>query len=102
METLAALDPLLKILEILAILGGAALAILKMNATSAVTQQTLQVQNGIIMELKTDLKQSMATIASVLSQVAVSNSRLDRVEADIREMQHGKTFVVDPPPLRSK
>lgn len=102
MEVLAALDPLLKILEILAIVGGAAVAVLKMNSTSAVTQQTLAVQNGIIMELKTDLKQNMGTIAGVLTELAVNNRRLDRIEADIRDMQHGKTFVVDPPPLRPK
>jgi prefoldin subunit 5 len=56
---------------------------------------------GMVTTLKADvyaMQSEITKLAQVLTEMAVANNRLNRVEEDIRELKHYKGFVnVDPP-----
>jgi hypothetical protein len=55
--------------------------------------RVLRVQmDGITDNLKI-LNNSFSKLSDVLSEAAVQNSRLSRVEDDVRELRHGRGFV---------
>lgn len=92
------LDQILKLVEIISILGGGALVAFKLGRTSsrfeaALDQQKalIQLQSEEISELRIETKK----LGDVLTAIAVQGNRLDRVEADIRELRHGKGYVLN-------
>lgn len=89
-------DTALKLFEIVSIVGGGGLVIFKLGRTTERVEQTLAHQNQIldnqVMELK-ELKIDIEKVATVLATVAVQNSRLNRLEEDLRELRHGKGWV---------
>jgi hypothetical protein len=57
--------------------------------------KVLKVQmNGITDNLKI-LNNSFTKLSDVISQTAVQDNRISRLEEDIREMRHGRGFVQD-------
>ncbi len=70
------------IIEILAIVGGGILALVTLRAT---------VNN--LKEDMTDMKTEIKKVGEVLVKMAVTQTRLDNVEQDIRDLKHGRGFV---------
>ena len=97
-ETVPYLDQILKLLEILTIIGGVAMAIVRMVQTSAKVESTLSRQNEIL-EMQSDqigeLKTETKKVAEVLTVLAVTNTRMDRIEDDVRELRHGRGYVLN-------
>jgi len=96
-ELVSLFDPALKLLEILTIIGGVIMAIIRMGQNSRNVENTLSRQNEILesqSEQIVDLKVETKKIAEVMTLLAVNNSRVDRLEADVRELRHGKGMVL--------
>ena len=74
------------IIEVSAILGGGAYAVLQMKGT------VTNLKNDM-----TDMKIEIKKVGEVLIQMAVTDNRLTNLEQDIRELKHGEGFVL---PLR--
>ncbi len=75
---------LANIIQILSILGfgGAILVTMKNNLAN-------------LKEDVVDLKNDVKVMNEVLTKLAVTDTRLLNMESDIRELRHGKGFVVD-------
>ena len=89
-------DNILKVFEILSIIGGGALVAFKLGRTTARVEASLERQNDIltsqsaeISELKTETKK----LGDVLTAIAVQDARIGRMEEDIREIKHGRGFI---------
>jgi len=91
------LDPTLKALEILTIISGVIIAVMRMVQTSAKVEATLKRQNEIL-EMHSDqmeeLKKETKKVAEAFTVLAVTGSRMDRLEQDVRELRHGKGYVL--------
>lgn len=90
------LQDLLQIGEIFSILAGGGLVAFKLGRTTTSVEMTLKQQNEILViqskeisELKIETKR----LGDVLTTLAVQQTRLERLEQDIREMKHGRGFV---------
>lgn len=70
------------IIEIGAIVGGGLLALVTMRNT---------VRN--LKEDVTDMKTEIKKVGEVLIKMAVTQTRLDNVEQDIRDLKHGRGFI---------
>jgi prefoldin subunit 5 len=70
------------IIEILVIVGGGLLALVTLRNT---------VNN--LKEDMTDMKTEIKKVGEVLVKMAVTQTRLDNVEQDIRDMKHGRGFI---------
>ncbi len=70
------------IIEIGTIIGGGLLALVTLRAT---------VNN--LKEDMTDMKTEIKKVGEVLVKMAVTQTRLDNVEQDIRDMKHGRGFI---------
>ena len=70
------------IIEVTAILGGGCLAL-----------ATLRVTVGNLARDMIDMKTEIKKVGEVLVTMAVTTSRLDNVEQDIRDMKHGRGFI---------
>jgi septal ring factor EnvC (AmiA/AmiB activator) len=103
---------ILQILELVIMAGGFLIAIVKMGKSSreqrdamikssAEVQAALNRQNEIITELKIETKDSMTTIGSVLTALAVYDTRVERIERDIQDLRHGIGFAIDITSARS-
>lgn len=91
------LDQLLKVGEIVSILGGGAYVAFKLGRTTsrfeaALGNQNLLLENQAleISELKTETKK----LGDVLTKIAVQENRLDRIEGDISDLRRGKGYVI--------
>lgn len=74
------------IIEIISILAGGLIVF----TTLRNTVQNMQADMA-------GMQQEIKKLAEVVTQMAVTNVRLTNVEQDIREMRHGKGFIVDRP-----
>ncbi len=73
------------IIEIATIAGGGIWILIKLNNSVAI--------------LKTDvdkMQREIIKIGDVLTQLAVTKTRLDNMETDIRELRHGEGFIKGP------
>ncbi len=73
------------IIEIATIAGGGIWILVKLNNSVAI--------------LKTDvdkMQREIIKIGDVLTQLAVTKTRLDNMESDIRELRHGDGFIKGP------
>lgn len=70
------------LIEIGSIIGGGLLVLVTLRSTVA----NLQTDVG-------DMKKEIKKVGDVLVQMAVTNTRLDNVEQDIRDLQHGRGYV---------
>ncbi len=70
------------IIEIGAIVGGGLLALITMRNT---------VKN--LKDDVTDMKTEIKKVGEVLVKMAVTQTRLDNVEQDIRDLKHGRGFI---------
>ena len=70
------------IIEILAIVGGGLLALVTLRNT---------VNN--LKDDMTDMKTEIKKVGEVLVKMAVTQTRLDNVEQDIRDLKHGRGFI---------
>ena len=70
------------IIEIGTIIGGGLLALVTLRAT---------VNN--LKEDMTDMKTEIKKVGEVLVKMAVTQTRLDNVEQDIRDLKHGRGFI---------
>lgn len=74
------------IIEIISILAGGLIVF----TTLRNTVQNMQADMA-------GMQQEIKKLAEVVTQMAVTNVRLTNVEQDIREMRHGRGFIVDRP-----
>lgn len=91
-------DQLLKIGEIVSILGGGAVVAFKLGRTSSRFESALASQSDILEKQAieiSELKLETKKLGDVLTSIAVQGTRLDRVEGDIRELRHGRGYVID-------
>ena len=98
MQYFYSVDNILKLLEILSIVGGGGLVAFRLGRTSsrfeisiASQNEILRIQSGEITELRKETKK----LGDVLTAIAVQGTRMDRVEEDIRELRHGRGFVAN-------
>ena len=70
------------IIEVSAIVGGGALALITLRST---------VNN--LKDDMTDMKTEIKKVGEVLVKMAVTQTRLDNVEQDIRDLKHGRGFI---------
>lgn len=70
------------IIEISVIIGGGLLAMVTLRST---------VNN--LKEDMTDMKTEIKKVGEVLVKMAVTQTRLDNVEQDIRDLKHGRGFI---------
>lgn len=72
------------IIQILSILGfgGAILVTMKNNLAN-------------LKEDVVDMKLEIKKVGDVIIQMAVADTRLNNIESDIRDLRHGKGFIVD-------
>lgn len=92
----ADLDIILKIGEILSILGGGALVAFRLGRTTSRVEASLQAQNQLLESQSaeiTELKNETKKLGDVLTQIAVQQTRIERLENDLRELRHGRGFV---------
>lgn len=89
------LAEILQVVTILSIVGGGGLVLIRVGAALKGFQQTAEGQAKEIAELKAEIK----ALGSIVTQQAVQSNRLDRLEADVREMKHLQGFVTDPQPI---
>ena len=97
---LAFIDPLLKVLEILAIIGGVVAAVTRMAQTSTKVEATLNRQNEILETQSTqidELKNETKKVGEVLTVLAVQKNQIDRLEEDVRDLKHGRGYVLPAP-----
>lgn len=76
------------LIEIGSIIGGGLLVLVALRNTVA----NLQSDVG-------DMKKEIKKVGDVLVQMAVTSTRLDNVEQDIRDLQHGRGFIQSRPAL---
>lgn len=58
---------------------------------------------GMVKEMEKDMveiRKDQKDMSKVLAEVAVQNSRLNRLEEDIRDLRHGRGLIVDVEPSR--
>jgi hypothetical protein len=97
-ESQISLSTMLQVLEILAILGGGGTVAFKLGKTTTRVEDTLTRQNEILVGQSqeiTELKEETKKVNDVLTKIAVQENRLERIEEDIRDMQHGRGFFPD-------
>lgn len=93
------IDTVLKFLEIASIVGGGGLVLFRLGRTTSRVEATLERQNEILEGQSKSidgLREETKQVNVVLTKIAVQESRLERIEEDIRDMQHGKGFVREP------
>lgn len=71
------------VIEIISILGGGLLVLISLNNTV-----------GNLKTDVTDMKAELKKVGEVLIAIAVTTTRLDALEQDIRELKHGEGFVL--------
>lgn len=71
------------IIEIGSIIGGGLLVLVTLRNTVS------NLKNDM-----TDMKEEIKKVGQVLVTLAVTTTRLDNVEQDIRELKHGRGFIV--------
>jgi flagellar motor component MotA len=87
---------LLQIAEIASILCGGGLVAFGLGRTTSRVESALKMQNEMMQQQAeeiTELKSEARKIADLLTAIAVQGTRLDRLEADIRDLKHGKGFI---------
>lgn len=89
------LESILHAFEILSIIGGGIYVSYKVGSATTEIQSAIESQGTMIAELKTETKK----IGEVLVTLAITSTRLDNLEADIRELKHGEGFIF---PLQRK
>lgn len=90
------LDTILKVAEIVAILGGGWAIAYRGGKIITRVEESLKTQNQILEQQSAeivDLKEETKKIAGCLTSIAVQDNRINRLEEDVREMKHGKGFV---------
>jgi hypothetical protein len=70
------------LIEIASIVGGGVLVLITLRNTVT----NLQTDVG-------DMKKEIKKVGDVLVQMAVTSTRLDNVEQDIRDLKHGRGFI---------
>lgn len=83
------LNDVLKIVEVVSIIGGGAVVVFKLGKAINRFEETAKMQGEQIDELKEETKK----MGAVLTTLAVQDSRLDRMETDLHELRHGKGWV---------
>ena len=81
------LASLLQILEIISIVGGGGLVSFKLGRSTSRVEEILKTQSIEITELKNETKK----LGDILTTIAVQGARLERLEADIRELKRAPT-----------
>jgi len=93
-------DTLLKLAEVLSILGGGGLVAFRLGRTTTRVEAAMLLHGREISELKTEMKQ----VSNLLTQVALQgqrldtqDKRLDTLDRRYEELRHGEGFVVPAP-----
>jgi hypothetical protein len=93
---IANLDTLLRIVEIIAIIGGGGLVAFRIGRSTEKMQATVDMQAQFgrqhareIAEIKEDIKQ----LGVVLTKLALQEQRLDMLDKRYEELRHGEGFV---------
>lgn len=90
------IDTILKLAEIVSIIGGGGMVAFRLGRTTSRVEASLNIQNKILesqSEEITSLKLETRKIGDVLTAIAVQGTRIQRVEDDLRELKHGRGFV---------
>ncbi len=98
------LESILKVLEIFSIVGGGAVVAFRLGRTTQKVEEAIATQNILMKEQAsdiTDLKFETKKLSEVVTQLAVQHTRLDRIEDDIRDMKHGRGYVIEESPPRT-
>lgn len=89
-------DNILKVFEILSIIGGGALVAFRLGRTTARVEASLERQNDILTSQSSEISElriETKKLGDVLTAIAVQGTRIDRMEDDIREIRHGRGFI---------
>ena len=83
------LGEMLQIIEIAGLLGGGSLFLIQAGRLAGNQTKITEYLSAEVADLKFEMKEVNKTIA----QVAVQNSRLDRLEEDIQDIRHGRGLL---------
>jgi hypothetical protein len=82
------LDAILKIGEIISIVGGGGIIVFKVGRVTTRVEEAIKSQADDIADLKADIK----VVSKLLTEVAVQKTRLDSMDKRIDELRHGEGF----------
>src|SRR4051794_27432091 len=89
-------EAILKIAEIISVIGGGGLVVFRLGRTTSTRESAMKSQGTAIEELKEDVK----IVGKLLTEVAVQKTRLDGLDQRIgtldrryEELRHGEGFV---------
>lgn len=95
-DAFAALDTALKVIEVVSILGGGGLVLIRLGKTTGRVEAAMKLQAEEIADLKGEVK----VVNKLLTDVAVQKQRLDTMDMRIDtldrrydELRHGDGFV---------
>jgi hypothetical protein len=76
--------------DTLSIIGGGIIIAVRLIKSASILEIAVQQQQEEISGLKIE----MSKVGDILIKMAVQNTRLERLEEDVRELRHGQGFIL--------